>query len=108
MDNLALARARESTRPTLSVGPDWEDLLAQTSEPPPIIAERHVDGPIAQSFSRPHVYLVNGDDGEEYVVKFRRSDQLRTVTSEQVVGRAGWAMGAAVGFVAAIEIAKDL
>jgi hypothetical protein len=85
---------------------DWESLLRESSAPTPIDAERHLRGPIAGSFSRPHVYL--GRDGHEYVVKLRRPGQMRAVASEQVVGRAGLLIGAAVGQLESIEIPKEM
>jgi hypothetical protein len=96
----------ENASIAMAVSPDWAALLAATAEPQPVHAKRHLRGPIASSFSRPHVYL--GEDDEEYVVKFRRPDQLRAVASDQVVGRAGRLIGAAVGHVVAIHIDMDL
>jgi hypothetical protein len=86
--------------------PDWLALLSSTPAPMPITADKHVEGPISQSFSRPHLYL--GEDGVEYVVKFPRPGQRRAVASDQVVGRAGWLLGAAVGQVVAMRIDPEL
>jgi hypothetical protein len=90
----------------MSEEPSWPSLLATVREPRPVTAWRHLRGPIACSFSRPHAY--SGKDKKEYVVKFRRADQLRTVASEQVVGRAGKAIKAAVGDVVAFRVPADL
>ncbi len=85
---------------------DWAGLLSSAPAPTPVAAQRYIEGPIAQSFSRPHLYL--GDDGEEYVVKLPRPGQRRALASDQVVGRAGQLLDAPVGQVVAIGVDPEL
>jgi len=82
--------------------PDWSALLADAPEVAPLTAVRHLSGPISQSFSRPHIYVAS--DGNEYVVKFARPNQLRSVSSDQVASRAGREIDAPVPEPAAIRV----
>lgn len=91
----------EAGEPSAAQEPLWRDLLREQGEPEALEAERHLGGPISGSFSSPHLYLA---DEREWVVKFPRAGQRQALIADQVLGRLGELIGAAVGEYAAIRI----
>jgi DUF3037 family protein len=70
--------------------------LNAASEPEPIRAKRVLGPALASSFAAPYPYEAEDGHGE-WAVKFPKPNQLRALMADQVIGRVGHLIEAAVG-----------